>query len=201
MSTAANTTRPSEKHQKILDAAISVIAENGFFNSRISDIAARAGVADGTVYLYFKNKEELLMAAINRAFSSFMQKARAEVAGISDPRERLRRLAHLHLSSLGANRDMAVVFQMELRQSVKFVADFSHHLLVEYFAMIREAVREGQHAGIFRSGISDKIVANVFFGALDEMVTTWVLSEHDYPLAGATDAVMDMILNGLQTGK
>jgi TetR/AcrR family fatty acid metabolism transcriptional regulator len=190
---------PSDKHQRILEAAVEVIAESGYFQARVTDIAARAGVADGTIYLYFKNKEQVLMAAIDSAFAAFLERARADLARTQEPRQRLRRLAQLHLETLGANRSLAIVFQTELRQSAKFLSEFSHHRLVEYFNLIRQIVREGQHAGVFRRELSDKIVANCFFGALDEMVTSWMLSEHDYPLAGAADAVVDVILQGMET--
>jgi TetR/AcrR family fatty acid metabolism transcriptional regulator len=191
--------RSSEKYQRILDAAIEVIAESGYFRARVTDIAARAGVADGTIYLYFQNKEQVLMAAIDSAFAAFLKRAREELARTHEPRERLRRLAQLHLEALGANRSLAIVFQTELRQSAKFLAQFSHHHLIEYFDLIRAEVREGQRAGVFRLELSDKIVANCFFGALDEMVTSWILSEHDYPLAGAADAVVDVVLKGMET--
>ena len=190
-----------EKYQRILDAAISVIAENGFFQSKVAQIAQRAGVADGTVYLYFKNKEQILMAAIESAFAAFLARARHEVEPRGDARERLRRLGRLHLETLGANRAIAVVFQTELRQSAKFLAQFSHRGLIEYFDLIRSVVRDGQRAGLIRKDISDKIAANCFFGALDEMVTSWMLSEREYPLAGAADAVVDVILRGMETDK
>lgn len=193
--------RASDKYQRILDAAVEVIAESGYFRARVTDIAARAGVADGTIYLYFKNKEQVLMAAIDSAFAGFLKRARTELSHAHGPRARLQRLAHLHLETLGANRSLAIVFQTELRQSAKFLAQFSHHQLIEYFDLIRAEVREGQRLGVFRRELSDKIVANCFFGALDEMVTSWVLSEHDYPLAGAADAVVDVILMGMETGK
>jgi len=192
------TGRDPEKYQRILEAAIDVIAQRGFFNARVSDIAAGAGVADGTIYLYFKNKEQILMAAISTAFSVFMQRARAELTKSDDPRQQLRSLAALHLGGLGANRNLAIVFQTELRQSARFLAQFSQHQLKQYFDLVREIVREGQRTGIFRSELSDKIVANCFFGALDEMVTSWILSEHEYSLAGAADAVADVILKGME---
>ena len=191
--------RASDKYQRILDAAVEVIAESGYFRARVTDIAARAGVADGTIYLYFKNKEQVLMAAIDSAFAAFLERARAELSHTQEPSQRLRRLAELHLETLGANRSLAIVFQTELRQSAKFLGQFSHQHLIAYFNLIREVVREGQRAGVFRPELSDKIVANCFFGALDEMVTSWVLSEHDYPLAGAADAVVDVVLKGMET--
>ena len=194
------TNRNAEKYQRILDAAVAVFADKGFFNSRISDIADRAGVADGTVYLYFKNKEEILMMAINTAFDAFMRHARTEVEKLATPAERLRRLAFLHLDALGSNRNLAVVFQMELRQSTRFLSEFSHHHMVEYLSLVRAAIGDGQANGIFRRDMSDKIAANCFFGALDEMVTSWVLSGHEYRLSNVTDSVVDIFLNGMHSG-
>lgn len=190
--------RNADKYQRILDAAVAVFAEKGFFTSRVSDIADRADVADGTVYLYFKSKEEILMTAINTAFDAFMSLARTELKKLTDPTERLRRLAFLHLDALGSNRNMAVVFQMELRQSTRFLSEFSHQHMVEYLGLVREAITEGQERGMFRREMSDKIAANCFFGALDEMVTSWVLSEHEYQLSNVTDVVMDIFLNGMR---
>jgi len=191
--------RSPQKYQRILDAAIAVIAEKGFFQSKVAEIADRAGVADGTIYLYFKNKEQILMAAIDSAFTAFLARARSELEPAASPSDKLRRLARLHLETLGSNRAVAVVFQTELRQSAKFLAQFSRRNLVDYFELIREVVREGQRAGLFRAEVSDKIATNCFFGALDEMVTSWMLSERDYPLAGAADVVVDVILRGLET--
>jgi TetR/AcrR family fatty acid metabolism transcriptional regulator len=194
-------TRANDKYQRILDAAVAVFAEKGFFTSRVADIADRANVADGTVYLYFKSKEEILTSAINTAFDAFMSLARTELKKVADPAERLRRLAFLHLDALGSNRNLAVVFQMELRQSTRFLSEFSHHHMVEYLSLVREAITEGQAKGIFRREMSDKYAANCFFGALDEMVTSWVLSGHDYKLANVADVVVDIFLNGMRTAQ
>ena len=130
-----------------------------------------------------------------------MSLARTELKKLTDPAERLRRLAFLHLDALGSNRNMAVVFQMELRQSTRFLSEFSHQHMVEYLGLVREAITEGQEQGIFRREMSDKIAANCFFGALDEMVTSWVLSENEYPLSHVADAVVDIFLNGMCTTK
>lgn len=190
--------RAAEKYERILDAAIAVIAENGYFNSPVSKIAERAGVADGTVYLYFKSKEQILMAALEKALATFLEGARQELQPVADPKQRLRRLACLHFESLAANRNLAVVLQIELRQSAKFLAEFSHRHLVEYFNLIRSIIREGQESGAFRRDISEKIAANCYFGALDEMATSWVLSERDYSLPNMADAVVDLLVRGME---
>ena len=193
--------RNADKYQRILDAAVAVFAEKGFFTSRIADIADRADVADGTVYLYFKNKDEILRTAINTAFDGFMSLARTELKKLADPAERLRRLAFLHLEAMGSNRNLAVVFQMELRQSARFLSEFSHQHMIEYLQLVRDAITAGQAEGIFRREMSDKYAANCFFGALDEMVTSWVLSGHEFQLSHAADMVVDIFLNGMRTTK
>jgi TetR/AcrR family transcriptional regulator, fatty acid metabolism regulator protein len=191
--------RSPEKYQRILDAAVAVFAEKGFSQARVADVAGRASVADGTIYLYFRNKEELLMAAITNVFNGFLDRARSELRHIAEPQERLRLLARLHLQTLGSNRPLAVVLQMELRQSAKFLGLFSRQQLLEYLKMIRGVIQQGQEAGVFHAGISDKIAANCFFGALDQMVTSWVLSRRDYPLADTADAVVDTLLKGMES--
>ena len=191
---------PSDKYQRILDAAIEVIAQKGFFHSRVSEIADRAGVADGTIYLYFKNKDELLMAAIDSAFHGFIGRARRELSQITDPREKLRKMAFLHLDALGNDRNLAIVFQTELRHSAKFLVQFSHSLLVEYFDLIRDVLREGQEKGVFRRELPVKIAVNCFFGAVDEMVTSWILFDKDreYPLSSLADVIIDIVLQGME---
>jgi len=193
-----NGTRPGDKYQRILDAAIAVIGEKGFHNSRVSDIADRADVADGTIYLYFKSKEQILMAALDSAFEAFLRQAKAEMSGMEDAAARLRALAGLHLRALNKNRNLAVVLQTELRQSAKFLAEFSQRELKGYFNLIREIIRDGQQKGSIRPDISDKIAAACLFGAMDELVTAWVLSSREYDLAAAADPVVDLLLSGME---
>jgi TetR/AcrR family fatty acid metabolism transcriptional regulator len=187
-----------DKYPRILDAAIAVIAERGFHNSRVSDIADRAGVADGTIYLYFKSKEQILMTALESAFEAFIAQAKTELAAPSDATAKLRILARLHLRELGRNRNLAVVLQTELRQSAKFLAEFSQRELKGYFNLIRDIVREGQQDGSIRKEVPDKIAAACFFGALDELVTAWVLNTRDYDLAAHADPVVDLLLRGME---
>src|SRR5262245_29545982 len=109
-----------DKREAILRAAIRVFANHGYFNAKVADVASEAGVADGTVYLYFKSKEEILHSIFDRKMEDAIAEGRKQIAGLTDPCEKLRRIAHLHLERLGADRDLAVVFQVELRGSTKF---------------------------------------------------------------------------------
>lgn len=187
-----------DKREAILRAAITVFAHNGYFNSKVADIAREAGVADGTVYLYFKSKEEILHSIFDRSVDEALASAREEIALITDPRDKLRRIAFLHLERLGADRDLAVVFQVELRGSTKFMEEFSAAGFAEYLAIIRTTFEEGQQAGVFRSDLNANVVAKIVFGALDEMATNWILSKRRYKLAPMADQVLDILLNGVK---
>ena len=196
--TTSNGSRAADKYQRIIDAAIEVIAEKGFHNSRVSDIAERAEVADGTVYLYFKSKEQILMTALDSAFEAFYRRAKQELTASHDAPTQLRVLARLHLRELSQNRSLAVVLQTELRQSAKFLKEFSQRELKGYFNLIREIIRKGQQAGSIRPDVSDKIAAACLFGAVDEMVTAWVLGSRESDLTAAADPVVDLLLSGME---
>jgi TetR/AcrR family fatty acid metabolism transcriptional regulator len=187
----------ADKRDAILQAATRVFARRGFFQSQVADIARVAGVAAGTVYLYFRSKDDLLVSVFDRTMREALAEGRQALAGIADARERLRRIARLHLDRLGRDRDLAVVFQVELRQSTKFMERFSSTLLRDYLEMIRTTIADGQQQGLFRSEISATTAAKVFFGALDEMATNWILTRRRYALADEADAVVDLFVHGV----
>lgn len=187
----------SDKRDAILRAATKVFAQNGFFQSQVADVARVAGVAAGTVYLYFRGKDDLLVSIFERSMREVIAEGRAALEGVKDPAERLRLIAHLHLSRLGRDRDLAVVFQVELRQSVKFMERFSETFLQDYLKLIRQTIADGQQNGAFRKDVSATTAAKIFFGALDEMATNWMLSPRKYPLAAESDAVVDLFINGV----
>ena len=185
------------KRESILRAATRVFAHNGYFNSKVADIARAAGVADGTVYLYFKSKEEILHSIFDQNMAEAIAADRRLIDKLSDPREKLRRIAALHLERLGADRDLAVVFQVELRGSTKFMEEFSAAGFAEYLGLLRAIFEEGQRAGVFRRELNAKVAAKIFFGALDEMATNWIISKRSYKLEPMADVVMDVFLNGV----
>ncbi|MBK8465746.1 MAG: TetR/AcrR family transcriptional regulator [Chloracidobacterium sp.] len=186
-----------DKREAILRAAIKVFAHNGYFNSKVSDIAGQAGIADGTVYLYFKSKDEILHSIFDRAMAEFIAEGKKELAVIDEPKAKLTRIAELHLEKLGADRDLAVVFQVELRGSTKFMQEFSAAGFAEYLDIIRQTIESGQRSGDFRSDIKPIVAAKIFYGGLDEMVTNWILSKKSYPLVSMADEVLKLFFGGV----
>lgn len=189
----------SDKREAILRAAIKVFARKGYFNSKVADVAGEAGIADGTVYLYFKSKDEILHSIFDRAMAEFIEDGRRKLEGIEQPAERLRRIAGLHLEKLGADRDLAIVFQVELRGSTKFMQEFSAAGFAEYLDIIRQTIESGQNSGAFRNDLKPIVGAKILYGAIDEMVTNWILSKKSYSLAPMADEVMKVFLEGLKS--
>ena len=188
-----------DKRALILRAATKLFARRGFFNAQVADVAREAGVAAGTVYLYFQSKDDLLISIFERTMHEGLEAGRQALADVSDPVERLRRLARVHLERLGQDRDLAVVFQVELRQSTKFMERFSSTLLQDYLHAIRNAVADAQTAGRFRREVSPTFAAKMLYGALDEMATNWILSRRRYALAAQADEVVDLFVHGMTT--
>lgn len=186
-----------DKRAAILRAATDVFAKRGFFNAQVADVARAAGVAAGTVYLYFKGKDDLLVSIFERTMREAIADGRACIAPLRDPVEQLRAIARVHLDRLGSDRNLAVVFQVELRQSTKFMARFSATLLREYLGIIRGIIASGQQAGVFREGVNPTLAAKLLFGGLDEMATNWILSRRTYSLVSEADPIVEFFVSGL----
>src|SRR5258707_8672754 len=182
----------ADKREAILRAATDVFAERGFFTAQVADVARAAGVAAGTVYLYFRGKDDLLVSIFEKTMREAIADGRACVAPLRDPIEQLRAVARVHLGRMGRDRSLAVVFQVELRQSTKFMERFSATLLREYLGIIREAIADGQRAGVLRADIKATTAAKMFFGALDEMATNWILRRRRYSIEADADPLVDL---------
>src|SRR3954453_24004213 len=187
----------ADKGDAILRAAVETFAARGFFTAQVAGVARGAGVAAGTVYLYFRGKDDLLISIFERTMTDAIAAGRESVAAKRGAVERLRDIGRLHFERLGRDRNLAVVFQVELRQSTKFMERFSATYLREYLGIIRDVIAEGQAQGTFRQGINPTLAAKMFFGVLDEMATNWILSRRKYSLAAQADAVVDIFVGGL----
>ena len=189
--------RDPDKPQQIIDAAIRVFARNGYYNSRVSDIAREAGIASGTIYLYFKTKDEILVTLFREKMAAFVSALRKEIAGEPDAPAKLRRLVRLHFETLEARPDLAEVVQLELRQGQKFFRGASAHEISEYFDLIGSVLEEGVAAGVFRSELPVKVATKMLFGAMDQITTSWVLGKRGYRLTDAAEPVASIFLRGV----
>ena len=206
MPVAARRSRPAvtrvekiDKRDALLRAAIETFAARGFFNAQVADVARTAGVAAGTVYLYFRGKDDLLISIFEKTMKEAIATGRENIARHTDPLAQLRTIARLHLDRMSRDRDLAVVFQVELRQSTKFMERFSATHLREYLGIIRDVIARGQSMGTFRKTLNPTLAAKLLFGMLDEMATNWILSRRKYSLIADADAIVDLFVRGVGT--
>ena len=193
----SDTFRGTSKRERILRAAVDVFAQNGYFNAKVSEIAKAAGGAGGTIYLYFDNKEDVLITIFREHTRSYLQSLERELMPVRRHEDRIRTAIRHHLETLGHDRALAVVSQVELRHSLKFMSLLSQQEVADYLNIIRKIVEQGQAEGTFRRNLHPQLVAKSVFGILDEMVTSWILSEKDYNLADQAEQIADLILTGL----
>lgn len=192
-------TRKADKRALITEAATEVFAEKGFHQARVSDIARRAGVADGTIYLYFKNKEDLLLSIFEEKMDLLLNRLGQALQGVDDPLDRVRRFARFHFEQVRTNRSVAEVLQVELRLSNKFIKEYRPEKLWAYLNVFGQIVRDGQATGLFRPDIDHFITSWAFFGAMDELAMQWVLARNQarFPLEAAADQIADVFIRGM----
>jgi TetR/AcrR family fatty acid metabolism transcriptional regulator len=173
---AANGQRSLEKRERILDAAVRVFASHGYYNAKISQVAEMAEVADGTIYIYFKNKDDLLISVFENRMEMLSQRLIEELKAQEGALAKLRRCIELHLRLALDYPDLAEFISVELRQSSKFIKDYKNEKFINYLHILEEALREGQQEGVIRPDLHVEVTTRALFGALDEQLLTLVLS-------------------------
>jgi len=189
-----------DKRARILEAAVQAFSREGYHQTRMSDIAKAANVADGTVYLYFPSKAELLSTIFEDRMERFLRVGRKEVGKLDGALAKLQRVMELHLEDLGNNPELATVFQIELRHSSRFMELYSRSHLREYFQFIAGVLEEGQREGSIRADLDTWLATKCIFGILDEAATNWVLSKRNYRLRGTAQQILDIVMRGLSAG-
>ncbi len=188
----------TQKREKIIEAAVKVFAEKGFFTANVKDVAREAGVADGTIYLYFKNKDDVLISLFEQKMDGILQHIRSQLQGITDPLEKLRAFVRVYFELIKNDRRLAEVFQVELRQSSKFLKDYHNQKFLDYLNIIGEILEEGQKIGFFRADISRDITKIMIFGAIDEVARQWILGANaKYTLQEASEQLTDNLIIGI----
>ncbi len=186
------------KHAKIILAATKVFAKKGFFNSRISDIAKEAKVADGTIYLYFNNKYDILLSIFEEEVGKIFDKTQQLLSEEDDPRRMLEIFTNQHLRQMKKNKNLAEVIQIELRQTNKVIKNYRNNKFSSYINIIADIIRRGQKQGIFRPDILPDVAKRVFFGALDEVSRVWNVSlETHYTVDEITNQILSLFLSGI----
>ncbi len=188
----------NEKRIRILKAAASVFARKGFHHARITDIARQAQVADGTIYLYFKNKNDLLISLFDEEMSAILKRLKTALAPLTTVEAKLSRFIEFHLSIIDENRELAEVLQIELRQSRKFMKQYARTRIQDYLNVIAGILEEGQQQGEVKKSVIPGLAKRILFGALDEISSYWVLTKNrKYSRDEAIRMIKEIFLNGI----
>lgn len=194
-----NVAKERPKYKQIIEAAVEVIAENGFHASQVSKIASKANVADGTIYLYFKNKEDILISVFKEKMGSFIEKIENKTIEKETASDKLLALIETHYQQLSASPYLAIVTQLELRQSKPELRHEINNVLKSYLDIIDSIIKQGIEEGDIRNDINPRLLRQMIFGILDETVTTWVMKSQRYTLSDQAKEVHKLITHGMFT--
>lgn len=190
--------RTKPKYKQIVDAAVIVIAQNGYHQAQVSKIAKQARVADGTIYLYFKNKEDILISVFREKMAIFVENIKKILKKDLPISEKLQLVVENHFRVLQEDPHLAIVTQLELRQSNKDLRFQINSVLKEYMALLDTLLEEGVEKGELSSELDLRLARQMLFGTMDETVTSWVMNEQKFNLLGVAPKVSDMLLHGYQ---
>lgn len=192
--------KSDEKYRKIIAAATKIFAKKGFFKAKVSEIAKEAGIADGTVYIYFNHKDDILISLFEEKMQEVLDNMKRQINLEIDPLKKIERFALVHLKLIEENKDIAEIIQVELRQSNKFMKDYHNIKFLEYLDLIGHIIQEGKEKGVIREDIIPGIAKRAFFGALDEMSRFWVLSKKPkYDIETASRQISNFFINGIKS--
>lgn len=194
---ATSKNKGNDKYQRILEAAVKVFAEQGFFQATIAQIAREAGVADGTIYLYFKNKDDILVQFFNFKARQVFALFRQEVDKADNATDKLRNLVRSHLAEFQKDRCMAVVYQAETHQNTRSVEAQIREMAKMYLDIVTEIVEKGQAEGTIRRDLYLSLVKRFILGAVDETINTWLHAGAKYDLTSMADPLIDLFIRGI----
>lgn len=193
--------KSGDKYQTIIEAAVKIIARHGYHQAQVSKIAREANVADGTIYLYFKNKEDILTSLFHEKMGGFIDYAQEQIDLQDKAEDKLRELIRIHLTLLTSDPDLAIVTQIELRQSDPEIRQRIGVTMKKYFDLIDSLIKEGIKQGMFRDDIDIGTIRRLIFGTLDETVTAWVMKNQKYDLTRMIQPIHSLIIHGLMPRK
>ena len=191
--------KSDEKYRKIIAAATKIFAQKGFFKAKVSEIAKEAGIADGTVYIYFKHKDDILISLFEEKMQEVLDNMKEQIDQEADPLKKIERFALVHLKLIEDHKDIAEIIQVELRQSSKFMKNYHNTKFFEYLDLISKIIQEGKEKGVIKEEIIPGIAKRAFFGALDEMSRFWVLSKKPkYDIQTASKQITNFFIHGIK---
>jgi TetR/AcrR family fatty acid metabolism transcriptional regulator len=188
----------NSRKEDIINAAIKIFAQKGFYNAKVADVAREAGIADGTIYLYFKNKDDLLISLFETKMEEILQRFSQTLYDQKSAKDKLYQFIHFHFQLIEEDQNLAEVFQVELRQSSKFLKNYHNQKFIDYLNIIGRIIIDGQNTGEFRKDIHINTMKLAIFGALDELARQWILCyEPRFHLQETASFLAEIFIKGL----
>ena len=200
MRAATNQVEKNNKYHQILEAAVKVFSRQGFHQSTVAQIAKEAGVADGTIYLYFKGKDDILVQFFSFRTKQVFESFREAVDGAETSTDKLRNLVRRHLAEFQRDKDGAVVYQVETHQNSRLAEAQIREMSKMYRDLISEIIEQGQQEGAIRKDLYVGLVKRFIIGAVDEVINTWLHAEEEYDLVSMADPLVELFLKGIGQG-
>ena len=174
-----------------------MFAANGFFQSTIAQIAREAGVADGTIYLYFKNKDDILFQFFNYKTKQVFQQFSEAVELVNNPIDKLRNLIRCHLKAFQQDRDMAILYQTETHKYRRIADDRIKEMSKMYLDIISDIIEQGQQEGCIRKDLYLSLVKRFIVGSVDEVINTWLHADGQYELVSMAEPLIELFIRGI----
>lgn len=188
-----------DKRERILDAAVRVFASKSFYTATVAEIAREAGVADGTIYLYFRNKDDLLISLFEERMGEINEGIRAAIEPAEAPLDKLRAFILHHLREVERRPELAEVLIVELRQSTKLMKEYEAAAFGEYLQILSSILERGIEDGSIRPEVDPRAVRRAIFGALDEVALSWLLGGRRFDLGENAEQLAEIFVRGLAT--
>jgi len=189
------------RKRQILQAAAEVFGNSNFQTACISDIAQKANVAEGTIYQYFKNKEDLFFSIPAQKTAAFCEELDLHLEGIHDFQNKLRKLTWYYLYFFKTNPSYARILMLEMRVSKSFSKSRTFDKVTVFTDKVLEIIRQGQEEGLIRKDMDGHILREMLLGFLEQRVTRWLLKEEKYDLLGNYGEVCELVFNGIKSSR
>jgi len=191
--------RKDLRKQQILQAAIEVFGSRSFQNAGISEIAQKANIAEGTIYQYFKNKEDLFFSIPAQMIEEFCEELDLHLEGINDALNKLRKLTWFYLYHFKSNPTYARILMLEMRVSRNFPQSRTFDRVQVIADKVLELIREGQQGGLIRNDVDGRDIRELLLGMLEHRVTRWVLKEGKFDLLENYGVICELIFEGIRS--
>jgi TetR/AcrR family transcriptional regulator, fatty acid metabolism regulator protein len=193
-------TKRKLRKQQIMQAAIEVFGKFTYQNANISEIARKAGIAEGTIYQYFKNKQDLFFSIGRERTKDFCRQIDLCMEGVSGTEEKIKKFVWYYLYYFKTNPDYVRSLMLEMRVSRDFVKSRGYKTFRALSKLVLEILKEGQEEGVVRKDMDIYLAEQLLLGILEHIVTRWLLKGEKYDVLQYYEQVSDLVLNGLCGG-